>query len=286
MILFLVFLLICGVIVFILLEQKNNQQEKDRQRNRWSKKEEQNQQDREDKYTSAVRSREQEVDQYSQRQKELKNSIISSLIVESEGIPLIPLKFHDYGQVVCIRVSLGKEDIEIELDRNVDRDFTYINKIGIPAKDHHYALNKIAKIIIRCHADIGNKIVYLNAMVRIIERLKKFIADSEYGQPNGLFPEDISQVYNLDSAYNDLYQKYNLLIFNVMKGDQLIGYTAENFPDISVTVATLDSEHNELTKKFNCLKQELDTYQKLKTDLESLGSYDREYRIRSSFYKH
>jgi hypothetical protein len=279
MILFLVFLLVCGVIIFVLLEQKNNQQEKDRRRNKWRQQEEQNQQksqqDRQENHTFADRSREQEAEQYSQRQKGIQEEVVIStmnpVVVEyKRQKALILLRLSENCEDLYISVNYlvsydKKESIDIKTFLKIDGEYPYAGQIHIPAKDEHYSLNKIAKIIIK-YIDIENKIGCLNETTRRIDALKEFVSNTEYVQPDGLFPENSSQIYSLNDAHKDLHQKYNSLIFNVMKGDALISYDSTNFPDISVTVATLDEEYDNLTKQFNFLKQQLDTFPKLKLD--------------------
>jgi hypothetical protein len=297
MIIFIILVLISSAIFFALLEQKKGQQEKNRQRNDWNEQERQRieQQQKEvqeaDRYYERQQKERQEVEEYIQREKELQkdidNSIMNSLAIEDfccGGINLIPLKRRGDRDIECIFVKYyvsssydKKEKVIIGIARNHDGVYNYTTCIRIPAKDEYYALNKIAKIIIKYHTDIGNKIVYLDSIARKIEDLKKFISSTEYGQPDGLFPENSSQIYTLNDSYKDLHQRYNLLIFNVMKGNALIGYDSTNFPDISVTVATLESEHDDLTNQFKCLNKHLDTYPKLKIDLKSLGYYEGRY---------
>jgi hypothetical protein len=155
---------------------------------------------------------------------------------------MIPLKFNK-GILEYILVQYeGRVDIKIVKADDEVNGYIDIRCIRIPESGKYWALRGISKLVRRYHLDMGKKIAYLDKSTRLIKELKEFVISSEYVQPKGLFPEIDREIYNLSSAYKSLHKEHYSLIFNVMKGDRLIGYTSENFPDISVTVAALDKK--------------------------------------------
>jgi hypothetical protein len=222
-------------------------------------------------------------------------AIISATVVASlsskdhYGIPVCfvqPTNSDRHVQV--IRPHLSGENIGLYIYRMdtmriflplEDGNRTDAMKIFLPLEyNKFYVLEKISLITKKCFVDIGRKRWYLSATLKTVKELKDFVEATEYIQPKELYPQDISQLYKLNEMYENLYQRYISVILNILKGDRLIGYDIENFPDISKAVDVLDQEYDELHEQFDILKNQLDTYAKLKRELTTFGeSYSSEH---------